>query len=351
MFPHPVLTALATAAVLAAGAGPAAAAGPIQVPEGSGGPHTVDVPVSALAPSLVARSIGVAAADGTATAGQDFDALSPTLQVSLAPFQILGSVPVVIHGDTLPEDDEAFTLHGAGLVDQQVVIVDDDPAPVVAIGDATVHEHDGTASFPVTLSGPSGVPVTVRYETGDGSATAPGDYTAASGELSFAPGETRKTVDVAIADDAVHEDTETMQARVTGATRAAIGDKLATGTILDDDPAPAPPPAQPQQSRGMVGDAVYVADPSVRYLGLTGKNHRVRLRLTCPKAFDCPGALSLRWGGRKVGGASFSLHKGTDRVVTVTLSAKAWRSLRRHHRLRLVAHLDSGRTARFTVKR
>ena len=42
---------------------------------------------------------------------------------------------------------------------------------------------------------------------------------------------------------------------------------------------------------------------------------------------------------------------GTQRVVMIGPSANAWRALRRHHRLRLVAHLDSGRTARFTVKR
>ena len=42
---------------------------------------------------------------------------------------------------------------------------------------------------------------TVAYATSDGTATAGADYTAASGTLTFAPGQTVKTVVVAIADD------------------------------------------------------------------------------------------------------------------------------------------------------
>ena len=49
----------------------------------------------------------------------------------------------------------------------------------------------------------------VDYATGDGTATAGADYTAANGTLTFAPGETTKPISITIADDTVDEDGET----------------------------------------------------------------------------------------------------------------------------------------------
>ena len=68
----------------------------------------------------------------------------------------------------------------------------------VSINDVTVTEgNSGTvnANFTVSLSAASGQTVSVDYATADGTATAPGDYTAAGGNLVFAPGQVTKTVD------------------------------------------------------------------------------------------------------------------------------------------------------------
>ena len=73
-------------------------------------------------------------------------------------------------------------------------------AESLSIGDVTVTEgNTGTvaATFTVTLSGPSLDTVTVDYATGDGTATAPADYSTAGGPLTFLPGETSQTVTVA----------------------------------------------------------------------------------------------------------------------------------------------------------
>ena len=51
--------------------------------------------------------------------------------------------------------------------------------------------------------------MTVQYATANGSATAPGDYTATSGSLTFAPGQTTKTVSVPVNGDALDEIDET----------------------------------------------------------------------------------------------------------------------------------------------
>ena len=67
-----------------------------------------------------------------------------------------------------------------------------------------------TARFTVTLSQSSDQTVGVRYSTVDASATAGLDYEATSGTLSFAPGETSKTVDVKIIGDNVVETDETL---------------------------------------------------------------------------------------------------------------------------------------------
>lgn len=70
--------------------------------------------------------------------------------------------------------------------------------PNISVGDITVNNLSGTATFTVSLSGSYALPVTVDYATADDTATAPGDYTATSGTLTFAPGESVKTVEVAI---------------------------------------------------------------------------------------------------------------------------------------------------------
>ena len=93
----------------------------------------------------------------------------------------------------------------------------------------------GTASFEVTLDVAPKSAVTVDYATSDGTATAGADYAAASGTLTFAAGETTKTVDVAVLDDDVAEAEETFALTLSNALGARLDDASATGTIADDD--------------------------------------------------------------------------------------------------------------------
>jgi ELWxxDGT repeat protein len=115
----------------------------------------------------------------------------------------------------------------------------DDGLPSLAIGNTTVTEgHVGTqsATFTVTLSAASTLPVTVSYATSDGTATAPSDYAAASGTLTFAPGETSKTVTVQANGDRLVESNETFFVSLSSPTNVTIGDGVGQGTILDDEP-------------------------------------------------------------------------------------------------------------------
>src|SRR5262249_51358809 len=85
-------------------------------------------------------------------------------------------------------------------------VINDDTT--LSVGDVTVVEGDsGTlnALFQLKLSVPSGAPLTVNYATADGTAIAGPDYAAASGSVTFQPGETSKTIAVVIPGDLTPE--------------------------------------------------------------------------------------------------------------------------------------------------
>jgi hypothetical protein len=112
-------------------------------------------------------------------------------------------------------------------------------APSLTVNDATVTEGDSGAKnavFTVALSASSADPVTVDYATVDGSAKAPDDYAAASGTLTFAPGELSKQVTVAVAGDILDEPHETYSLELANPVGATLADGRGAGTILDNDP-------------------------------------------------------------------------------------------------------------------
>ena len=107
----------------------------------------------------------------------------------------------------------------------------------LSVADASAREGPGaTLDFAVTLSRAASGEVTVRYATRDGTAKKGKDYRKAKGTLSFAAGETSKTVSVALLDDAHDEGSETFRLVLKKATGAAIADGEATGTIENSDP-------------------------------------------------------------------------------------------------------------------
>jgi hypothetical protein len=106
---------------------------------------------------------------------------------------------------------------------------------------ATVVEGNaGTKSltFSVVLSAASDVPVTVDFVTGDGSAVAGTDYQAATGTVTFAPGQTAQTFTVLVNGDTQAEFDEYFGVNLTNAISASIGNNLSYGNILDDDSVP-----------------------------------------------------------------------------------------------------------------
>jgi hypothetical protein len=113
------------------------------------------------------------------------------------------------------------------------------PKTLLTISDVTVTASDTgtvTAVFTVSLSAPSSLPVTVNYATADGTATAgDNDYVPISGSLTFAPGETTKTITVVINPDRKKEGDETFFVDLSGAVNALLLDDQGLGIILSDD--------------------------------------------------------------------------------------------------------------------
>jgi hypothetical protein len=101
-----------------------------------------------------------------------------------------------------------------------------------------VHHPSHATARPNLLNGnEQGKAVTVGYATTDGTATAPADYTATSGTLTFAPGETAKTVTVAVVGDTVFEGDETFTLVLSSPVNGTLGagQEQATATISNDD--------------------------------------------------------------------------------------------------------------------
>jgi uncharacterized repeat protein (TIGR01451 family) len=110
--------------------------------------------------------------------------------------------------------------------------------PDVEINDVSVEEDDGQAVLTVTLSRAGNREVRVSWATGTGTALAGADYTASSGLLVFAPGETSKTLAVPVLDDAIDELDETFPVALTAPVGAKLVDAEGMVTIRDDDPPP-----------------------------------------------------------------------------------------------------------------
>ena len=116
--------------------------------------------------------------------------------------------------------------------------------PALSVTDAQAVEGAGAVlAFTVTLAPAATGTVTVDWATADGTAVAGSDYTAGTGTLTFAPGETSKTVSVAVVDDSTIEtgSGETVTLGLSNASGAVLADASATGTIADDDTAPVTP--------------------------------------------------------------------------------------------------------------
>jgi Calx-beta domain len=125
-------------------------------------------------------------------------------------------------------------LFGSVRINSSVPVI-----PRLSVSGASVTEGDsGTANlrFMVALSAPALAPVTVGYQTSDGTATAGSDYDAVSGIASLPVGVTAFEVNVPVAGDTTVEADETLTVSLSNAVGAPIVYGSGTGFIGNDDP-------------------------------------------------------------------------------------------------------------------
>ena len=191
-------------------------------------------------------SVDLSAVSGTASSPLDFtqfDNATVTFVANVDP--LTKSYDFLISDDNVPEYTENFDIvlsnpQNASLgsaASTTIQITDTDVDPTISITDGTIIEANANSTLTISLSAPSGKVVDVSYSTIDNTTEA-GDYTATNGQVSFAPNEQTKTINIGIIDDAIDEDNETLQVQLFGAQNASIADAIGEITITDNDAEP-----------------------------------------------------------------------------------------------------------------
>lgn len=217
----------------------------VSTAEGNSGTKNLTFTVTLNKKVAKAVTFSYATASGTATGGTDFVAKTGT--GTIAANALSTTVTVAVKGDATYEPDETFALKlsnakNAAILDAAGVgkIVNDDAKPAIRIYDAPsiIEGNSGFRQlvYTVKLDRASSTAVTVDFATADGTAKlALNDYKAASGKLTFNPGETSKTIVVTTVGDTRKGVNETVFVNLGGPVGATIADGQGVGTILNDD--------------------------------------------------------------------------------------------------------------------
>ena len=116
--------------------------------------------------------------------------------------------------------------------------------PAISITDSSAFEGDAgnrDMLFEIRLSAASDDRVSVDFATEDGTAESGIDFVSATGNLAFAPRETRLEIRVQLIGDTLDEANEDFTVRLSGAVGGVLQDAAATGLIRDDDATAAQP--------------------------------------------------------------------------------------------------------------
>jgi hypothetical protein len=134
---------------------------------------------------------------------------------------------------------DTFIASGSGSLDNPIGIAFDSSGRFYVAsgqtGQVLQYSTESEAIFTVSISSPSSFAVTVNYSTASDSASAGSDFTSASGMITFAPGQTSRTILVPTNDDLATESNETFTVVLSAAQGGVIIDDTGVGTIIDND--------------------------------------------------------------------------------------------------------------------
>ncbi len=222
---------------------PSVEIGDLTTTEGEGGfLTTLRIPVRLDHPAQHRVVVTVASVDGSAqTTGDYFVPVGGRTTVTILPGNSEGFVVAYILDDALNEGAERFRLHpvdavGATIVggDGVVTILDDDPEPLIGVGDAAARESDGVVRIPVVMP-PSGRDVSFEYRTHHATARSGTDFVRTKGTATIPAGQSLVWITVPVLDDRVVESTESFTLEIRKVRHAQVSRPVATVTITDDD--------------------------------------------------------------------------------------------------------------------
>jgi hypothetical protein len=216
----------------------------VPVVEGNTGTVAATFTVALSVASTQAITVAYATANNTATAGSDYAAASGTVTIPAG--QTSKTFTVAVKGDRLAEPTETYAVNlssptNATIADGLAIGTILDNEPRISIGDVSKKEGKKNQStqftFTVTLSAAYDQPVTLSYKTANGTATTgAGDYLAKTGTLTFAPGETSKTITIEVKGDGKREANEAFYLDMFALSSNALFNKnRGVGMILNDD--------------------------------------------------------------------------------------------------------------------
>jgi hypothetical protein len=192
-------------------------------------------------------TVDYATSEISATSMSDYTHTEGTLVIPAG--SLSAYIPVSIISDDAIEGDETLSLtlsNATGGVISQAnatgTILNDDFL-LLSVSNSSANEgnsgQNSTLTFAVTMNQTFSSDVTVDYRTFDGSASSASDYTAASGSLIIPAGQTRAEIAITVIGDDTYESNETMNIElINPSSPAVLSQAIATGTILNDDPAP-----------------------------------------------------------------------------------------------------------------
>ena len=188
-------------------------------------------------------SVNYSSADGTATAGSDYTAVSGTLVFGDGETSKTFTIPIVNDGVTEVPETALLTLSAPNLEtlgsqpNATLTIFGNDTPLVLTADEVTVPEGMANAVVTVTLSAGTSQTVTVNFATSNDTAIGGVDFTAVSGTLTFPPGTTTQTINIPIINDNLDENDEDFGVVLSNPANASIQDSGFV-IITDDDPTP-----------------------------------------------------------------------------------------------------------------
>ena len=209
----------------------------------------------------------------------------------------------------------------------KLTIIDNDPQPMLSIGDATVTEG-GKLSFTVTRDGAKENALSVKAatapdeETGTHPATTGSDYSAIAKTLNFPKNKMMQTFKVTTTDDMIDEPDETFLVKLSepkdtqGLPKPGIADDTATGTITDNDDAPTALTITVDTDTGTDDAQTTIAEAA----GETDVT--VTATITSPTRFSTEQMVTIAVGKEGDGAAEGTDYKNVPDNITITIPAE-----------------------------